>query len=149
MAALQLPEAMMVLASKGFKPKTEGAKPPKVQRREPGPAQAPQPDAGAPREVSEAVNARILSRILTFSGVPVALALCLFPLFYYLKVVQKVDLPMGLVYTVQSLVFGAGLVGITWGILSASWDPQRKGSAFGLDEVKQNFPVLWDELRKK
>lgn len=46
----------------------------------------PVPEAGdATREVSEAVNARILSRILAFSGLPVALALGLFPLFYYLK----------------------------------------------------------------
>ena len=44
------------------------------------------PEAGSgTREVSEAVNARILSRILAFSGLPVALALGLFPLFYYLK----------------------------------------------------------------
>ena len=136
------------------------------------------------------MNARILSRILAFSGLPVALALGLFPLFYYLKaralclclallhgtycrmlaatghhvrqaqsalvrgvcfaqVVQKVDLPMGLVYTVQSLIFGAGFLGISWGVLSASWDPQRKGGVFGVDEVKRNFPVLWQDLRKK
>jgi hypothetical protein len=65
------------------------------------------------------------------------------------QVMQKVDLPMGLVYTVQSLIFGAGFVGISWGVLSASWDPERKGGALGLDEVKQNFPVLLDALRKK
>ena len=56
---------------------------------------------------------------------------------------------MGLVYTVQSLIFGLGLVGISYGVLSASWDPNRKGSVFGLDEVKQNFPVLMDDLKKK
>ena len=65
------------------------------------------------------------------------------------QVVQKVDLPMGLVYTVQSLIFGAGFVGISYGVLSASWDPERKGGTLGLDEVKQNFPVLMDALRKK
>ena len=64
------------------------------------------------------------------------------------QVVQKVDLPMGLVYTVQSLIFGAGFLGI-WGVLSASWDPQRKGGVLGVEEVKRNFPVLWQDLRKK
>ena len=50
------------------------------------PAQPPQAAAGSPREVPEEVNRRILTRILTFSGIPVAVAMCLFPLFYYLKV---------------------------------------------------------------
>ena len=65
------------------------------------------------------------------------------------QVVQKLDLPMGLVYTVQSLIFGVGFLGISWGVLSASWDPQRKGGVLGVDEVKRNFPVLWQDLRKK
>ena len=56
---------------------------------------------------------------------------------------------MGLVYTVQSLIFGAGFLGISWGVLSASWDPQRKGGVLGVEEVKRNFPVLWQDLRKK
>ena len=63
-------------------------KAPKPQRSQPALEErpAPVPEAGdGTREVSEAVNARILSRILAFSGLPVALALGLFPLFYYLK----------------------------------------------------------------
>lgn len=63
-------------------------KAPKTQRSQPAPEEkpAPVPEAGGgTREVSDAVNARILSRILAFSGLPVALALGLFPLFYYLK----------------------------------------------------------------
>ena len=36
-----------------------------------------------------------------------------------LQVVQHIDLPMWSVYTVQYAVFGTGLFGITYGILSA------------------------------
>ena len=35
------------------------------------------------------------------------------------QVVQKVDLPMGFVFVTQSFVFGGGLLGIWYGILSA------------------------------
>ena len=36
-----------------------------------------------------------------------------------LQVVKHIDLPMWSVYTVQYAVFGTGLFGITYGILSA------------------------------
>lgn len=37
----------------------------------------------------------------------------------HLQVVKHIDLPMWSVYTVQYAVFGTGLFGITYGILSA------------------------------
>ena len=48
--------------------------------------QPPPAAAGGVREVPEVVNERILSRILIFTGLPVAFALGLFPVFWYLKV---------------------------------------------------------------
>lgn len=41
------------------------------------------------QEVPPVVNNRILTRILIFSGVPVATAFALFPVFYYLKVTSE------------------------------------------------------------
>ena len=90
------------------------------------------------QEVSEVVNNRMLRRIIAFCGVPTFTGFCLFPFFYYLKVVQKLEVPMIAVYAVQSLTFGGALFGITYGIFSASWDPRTEGSLLGVEQFKQN-----------
>lgn len=59
-----------------------------------------------------------------------------------LQAVKRVELPMGFVFTVQSLVFGTGLLGITYGATSASWDPDHEGSAFGWQEFKTNLAAI-------
>jgi hypothetical protein len=42
------------------------------------------------------------------------------------------DFPMWIVYVSQNLTFGGGLLGITYGIVSTSWDPDREGSVSGM-----------------
>jgi hypothetical protein len=115
---------------------------------------------------------RMLARVLIFAGAPVVVGLLLFPFFYWLKVttshhtalptaaeagnslicilqvVQKVELPMGLVFVVQSITFGAGLLGITYGATSASWDPRRKGSALGWNEFKANLSAIMNKNKQ-
>ena len=65
-----------------------------------------------------------------------------------LQVVQHVDLPVWSVYLVQSVSFGGGLLGITYGIVSASWDPRREGSLLGIDELRANLPILLDRFKR-
>jgi hypothetical protein len=38
-----------------------------------------------------------------------------------LQVVQKLEYPLWVVYVTQATMFGGGLLGITYGILSTSW----------------------------
>merc|ERR1711976_4909 len=91
----------------------------------------------------------MLTRIIIFAGVPVFTGFLMFPAFYYLKVVQDIDLPTWVVYIATGLAFGGGLAGISYGVLSASWDPRRKGSALGLTEFKANLPILMEQMRGK
>ena len=56
---------------------------------------------------------------------------------------------MSVVYVVQLLTFGGGFVGITYGILSASWDPMREGSLSGITEFKANLPLLLDRVKSR
>ena len=90
------------------------------------------------QEVSEVVNERMLRRIIAFCGIPTFTGFLLFPLFYYLKVVQKLEVPMIAVYAVQTLVFGGGFLGITYGIMSASWDPSVEGNLLGIEQFQRN-----------
>ena len=52
------------------------------------------------------------------------------------------------VFVVQSFTFGAGLAGISYGALSASYEPGRPGSKLGWTEFRANLPVVLDRLRK-
>jgi hypothetical protein len=52
------------------------------------------------------------------------------------QVVQKIEYPIWVVYVTQAMMFGGGLLGISYGILSTSWDPRREGSAIGWTELQ-------------
>lgn len=99
--------------------------------------------------VPEQITDRMLRRILLFSGGPLLLGMMLFPLFYYIKKVQGIDLPVWAVYIVQTGVFGGALVGISYGIVSASFDPAREGTLLGWSEFKTNLPQVLDSFKRK
>ena len=101
------------------------------------------------QEVPEIVNQRMLGRIILCAGLPTFTGFALFPFFYWLRIAQGIKVPLPLVYGVQFLTFGGGLMGITYGILSASWDPRRDGSWLGLDEFKENVPNVIAGLKKR
>jgi hypothetical protein len=56
------------------------------------------------------------------------------------------DLSAPALITAGSALYFLAAVGISFGVLSASWDPQRKGSALGLDEVGRNAAALADRI---
>ncbi|PNH07750.1 Protein PAM68, chloroplastic [Tetrabaena socialis] len=45
--------------------------------------------------------------------------------------------------------FGGGLLGITYGALSSSWDPNREGSALGWNEMQANLSILLSSKDKQ
>ena len=91
----------------------------------------------------------MLGRITLFAGIPFFLSLLLFPAFYYLKVVLDIDLPMFVVYIASFVGLGGSLAGISYGVLSTSWDAGREGSFLGVDEFKSNLPALMNRMRRK
>jgi hypothetical protein len=52
---------------------------------------------------------------------------------------RVVELPSYFVLLATLGCFGLGVVGLTYGVLSASWDEGRPGNLLGLDEFKVNF----------
>jgi hypothetical protein len=91
--------------------------------------------AGIPQEVSD----RMLRRMLVFSGMPTVLGVITFFVSYYLVVNRVVELPPYFVLLLTLGCFGLGVVGLTYGVLSASWDEGRPGSRLGLEEFQVNF----------
>lgn len=97
--------------------------------------------------VPEVVTNRMLKRIALTVGLPLFLGLLLFPLFYYLKVVSRVDVPEWLPLVVSMVTFGTAGAGITYGVVSSSWDPDREGSWLGWKEAQVNWPLIWDKVQ--
>ncbi|MBE9157298.1 PAM68 family protein [Nodosilinea sp. LEGE 06152] len=95
--------------------------------------------AGASAAIPAEVSDRMLRRMLVFSGVPTASGVLTFVVSYYLVVNQVVVLPSYFVLLVTLGCFGLGVIGLTYGVLSASWDEGRPGSRLGLDEFRVNF----------
>lgn len=96
--------------------------------------------------IPEIVTNRMMKRMGLSVGIPLAIGLLFFPFFYYLKVVLKVDVPMWIPVIVSFFFFGTALLGVSYGIVSSSWDPLREGSLLGWNEAQKNWPVFWQSL---
>ena len=92
----------------------------------------------ADSEIPEAVSQRMLRRMAFFSGMPVALGVGVFFLSYYLQSREIVELAPVVVLLLTMGCFGLGVLGLTYGVLSASWD-EEPGGLVGIKEFKLNF----------
>ena len=89
--------------------------------------------------------------MLVFSGTPTFFGVATFFVSYGLIVKGNVDLPPYAVLLVTLGCFGLGVVGLTYGVLSASWDEDRPGDWLGIAEFKVNFSRMtsaWGQKSK-
>ncbi|KAL3818325.1 hypothetical protein ACJIZ3_004230 [Penstemon smallii] len=96
--------------------------------------------------IPEIVTNRMISRMGLSVGIPLFIGLLFFPFFYYLKVGLKIDVPTWIPVIVSFVFFGSALLGVSYGIVSASWDPMREGSLLGWNEARRNWPVFWQSI---
>ena len=102
--------------------------------------------------IPKAVSNRMLRRMVFFSGVPTALGISSFFIFYWLFSRHLLDFPPYLVVFVSAGCFGLGVLGLSYSIFSASWDENRPGGIIGFSEFKINFArtvSAWRNGRKK
>jgi hypothetical protein len=95
--------------------------------------------ASASTAIPEVVSNRMLRRMMVFSGIPTGLGVLTFFVSYYLVVNQALELPSYFVLLITLGCFGLGVAGLTYGVLSASWDEDRPGNRLGLEEFRVNF----------
>ncbi|KAI5656454.1 hypothetical protein M9H77_25247 [Catharanthus roseus] len=96
--------------------------------------------------IPEIVTNRMINRMGLSVGIPLFIGLLFFPFFYYLKVGLKIDVPTWVPFIVSFIFFGTALLGISYGIVSSSWDPLREGSLLGWNEAQKNWPVFWQSI---
>jgi hypothetical protein len=99
--------------------------------------------------IPDEVNRRIARRVSIFCGVPTGLGLTTFVLSYFLVSKHIVDLPTSAVVLLSMLFLGIGVVGLSYGAISASWDEGRVGGWWGGEEFKTNFGHLREAWRSQ
>ncbi len=102
--------------------------------------------------IPDVVSQRMVRRMAIFSGVPSFLGMFTFIAAYFL-ISQNIypDLPNYAVVATSLLFLGLGVVGLSYGLLSASWDERSEGSLLGFEQFPDNFGRMqeaWKGARK-
>ena len=138
-----------------FEPKKNAKKPAKNQ---PVTSVADKKD-NKPRSVSkeamaipEAVSQRMIVRMALFSGIPTFLGIATFMISYVVVSHAWFNLPNPVVVLVSMGFFGLGGLGLTYGVLSASWDEETSGSKLGWEQFTTNWgrmTAAWRSSKQK
>ena len=102
--------------------------------------------------IPEVVSQRMARRMALFCGVPTVLGMATFVVSYIIITKGIYKLPNVAVVLVSMGFFGLGVLGLSYGILSASWDEDRAGGLIGAQEFGTNFGRLregWKEARRQ
>jgi hypothetical protein len=102
--------------------------------------------------IPEVVSQRMIRRVAGFCGIPTFLGIASLVISYLLVTLAHVQLPPIAVLLVNMGLFGLGVLGITYGVLSASWDEETPGTLLGFDEFSTNWGRMvevWRETQKK
>ncbi len=98
-------------------------------------------------QIPEVISRRMLKRMLIFSGIPTGLGVAAFFVSYVLLVRHILELPNVLVLLTTLGCFGLGVLGLSYGALSASWDEKAPGAVLGFNEFRANFGRLTQAWR--
>ena len=99
--------------------------------------------------IPKTVSKRMVRRMALFSGIPTAMGIGSFFAFYWVVSQAWFEVPTSAVLLVSMGLFGLGVLGLSYGILSASWDEHRLGGLWGWDEFKVNFSRMTSAWRTK
>lgn len=99
------------------------------------------------QSIPEVVSQRMISRIAVFCGIPTILGISTFFVSYLVVTNGLFDLPNTAVLLVSMGCFGLGVLGLSYGVLSASWDEEVSGSTLGWEEFNTNFGRMREAWR--
>ncbi len=90
--------------------------------------------SGIPKYVAD----RMARRILFTAGIPTILGMSVFIISYFIVTKNIAEIPPSSTIAISALFFLLGLGGLSFGILSASWD-KEPGSFFGIENIPMNI----------
>jgi hypothetical protein len=92
--------------------------------------------------IPDVVSRRMIRRMALLCGIPTALGISTFFVSYFIVINDLFALPNSAVVLVSMAFFGLGVLGLSYGVLSASWDEESPGSLLGWEEFMTNFGRL-------
>ena len=95
-----------------------------------------------PREVAN----RMARRVAIATGVPSLMGMAVFVISYLVVSRGILDVPPSITLLGSGVFFLLGLVGLSYGVLSASWEPQP-GTFLGLEHLKPNLQRLRSSIK--
>ena len=131
---------------KSSKKSAKAAKSPSLPKKKKSDKPRASRDGGIPEEVSK----RMAKRMAIFCGVPTLLGLATLPTSYFLITKDIVELPNTAVLLFSLLCLGLSVLGLSYGVISASWDEGNPGTLLGIQEFQLNLKRLvesWKERR--
>jgi len=90
--------------------------------------------SGIPKYVAD----RMARRILFTAGIPTILGMSVFVISYIIVTRNIAEIPPSSTIAISALFFLLGLAGLSFGILSASWD-KEPGTFFGIENIPMNI----------
>jgi len=91
-------------------------------------------NSGIPKYVAD----RMARRIFFTTGIPTILGMSVFVVSYIIVTRNIAEIPPSATIAISALFFLLGLAGLSFGILSASWD-KEPGSFLGLENIQLNI----------
>mmetsp|Transcript_12521 Transcript_12521/g.29895 ORF Transcript_12521/g.29895 Transcript_12521/m.29895 type:complete len:271 (+) Transcript_12521:184-996(+) len=98
--------------------------------------------------IPEKVAQRMGGRMLPFVGIPLFGSMAAFVGFWYMATYRDLEFQPALVAASTIAFLAIGLVGITYSIMSTSWDEDREGSFLGTDEFSTNLDNIKEGLSR-
>ncbi|MFM7086609.1 MAG: photosystem II biosynthesis protein [Cyanobium sp.] len=96
--------------------------------------------------IPNAVANRMARRIAIATGIPTAMGMGVFIASYVLVSRAILDIPPSLTLLASGGCFLLGLVGLSYGVLSSSWEDQA-GTMLGLEQIGLNIGRLRQSVR--
>ena len=93
-----------------------------------------QSSSGIPKYVAD----RMARRIFFAAGIPTIMGMSVFVISYIIVTRNIAEIPPSSTIAISALFFLLGLAGLSFGILSASWD-KEPGSFFGIENIPMNI----------
>ena len=129
------------MAGQGSSGKGMGPKP------APAPSKPKSPAKSSRQQViPEAVANRMARRIALATGVPTVMGMGVFIGSYLLVSRQIADIPTGVTLASSGACFLLGVLGLSYGVLSASWE-EAPGSLLGAEQISVNISRLRSSIK--
>ena len=90
--------------------------------------------SGIPKYIAD----RMARRIFFTAGIPTIMGMSVFIVSYIIVTRNIAEIPPSATIAISALFFLLGLAGLSFGILSASWD-KEPGSFFGIENIPMNI----------